>query len=208
MTETIPEGPTDPRLSMSDDKTTVVTPGYGAPLHTGSGTAPIPYSRPPIVPGPPGPVGSPIVPVTEQLDEHPSGRIYTSDAPTQLTTPAPVPEVGADRGKTTITEGVVKRTIDKIVQLTVDEVDGVVGLTQDGSDGAGESVVVRQQDDDVEIDITIKVAFGHVVHEVVDRTRARVIGQTERLLGLNVTDVNVTVADVSFDDAPGDDTLE
>jgi uncharacterized alkaline shock family protein YloU len=195
MTETIPEGPTDPRLSAmaEDNNTTVVNPGYGSPLHTGSGSQPMPYSRPPIVPGPPGPVGSPIVPVTEQLD-HPSGRIYTSEQPTS---PAPIaPEIGGDRGKTTIADDVVERVIEKIVDLTVAEVDGVDDLVPAGDDV--EAVVVRQEGDEVEIDITIRVEFGYVVHEVVDQTRAKVIGQTERLLGLTVTDVNVTVTDVTF----------
>jgi uncharacterized alkaline shock family protein YloU len=186
MTETIPEGPTDPRFSarQDDSGTTVVQPAYGSP-----------FSRPPIVPpvpGPPGPVGSPIAPVTEQLgSDYPSGRIYTSEHPIV----PPAPEVGGDRGKTTIADDVVERVIKKIVDLTVDEVAGVDGLVADGEAG---SVAVRLEGDQVEIDVTIRVEFGHVVHQVVEKTRASIIGQTERLLGLNVTDVNVTVADVVF----------
>jgi uncharacterized alkaline shock family protein YloU len=205
MTETIPDGPTDPRLSAVEDNTTIVSPGYGPPPGPPPGSPAAPFSSPlapPIVPGPPGPVGSPIPPVTEEIsDMEPplGGRVYGETRPE----PARTPEL-AERGKTTVADAVVERIIEKIVNLTADEVAGVHSLYT-GSD-VDQPVTVTMDDADATITIAIQVEFGHIVHEVVEKVRASVISQSERLLGLKVTEVNVHVADVAFDSA--DDAAE
>jgi uncharacterized alkaline shock family protein YloU len=223
MPETIPDGPTDPRLSAVEENTTIVSPGYGPPpdppgmvppqqqYQPGSPAAP--FSRPlapPIVPGPPGPVGSPIPPVTEEIrDAEPpiGGRVYGAGRPAGAPPPAPerTPEL-AERGNTTVSDEVIERTIAKIVDLTADEVAGVHGLYT-GSD-TEQPVTVTLDGSDATIEIAIRVEFGHVVHEVVERVRASVISQSERLLGLKITEVNVLVGDVAFDPAEAADAAD
>jgi uncharacterized alkaline shock family protein YloU len=195
MTETIPDGPTDPRLSVPDDRTSILTPpGYGPPPGT------------PLVPPPP--TGSPVPPPppTEPVSVPPvsgqpfGGRVYSAGE-TRYEPPGGVLDT-AERGKTTISGDVVERVIGKVVDLAADEVAGVHGLIPlpDGDTGASAGPVsVRQEDDRVEIEIALRVDFGHAVHEVVDKVRANVISQTERLLGLTVDQVNVLVGDVSIE---------
>ena len=48
----------------------------------------------------------------------------------------------------------------------------------------------------VAISVTIMVEFGHVVLEVARQVQANVARQTQRMLGLSVVEVNVTVDDV------------
>ncbi|QSB15917.1 Asp23/Gls24 family envelope stress response protein [Natronosporangium hydrolyticum] len=105
------------------------------------------------------------------------------------------PRPGGDRGKTTIAEDVIEQIIDKIVNLTVVEVGGVRGLHSD----EGQPVAVTLDGDQAEISISVRVAFGYAVHDLVEQLRSGVIEQVERLLGLTVTEVNVLVADVTFD---------
>jgi uncharacterized alkaline shock family protein YloU len=197
MSQRIPDGPTDPRLSSVDDNTTIV-PGYGPP----PGSPAAPFSSPltpPTIPAPPGPVGSPIPPVTEELRDADQayGRVYGETR----VEPAPAefkrtPEL-AGRGKTTVADAVIERVIEKIVNLTTNEVAGVHGLYT-GPD-TEQAVSVHLDGENATIDIAIEVEFGHTVHEVVEKVRASVISQSERLLGLNITEVNVLVGDVAFE---------
>jgi uncharacterized alkaline shock family protein YloU len=184
MTEPIPDGPTDPRLSMVQDSTTVVTPpgapGFGPP-------------GPPPPPPPPPPA-----PPTDLATDRPSsgaGRVYSTTEGRYGSEPGQ-PEA-ADRGRTTIADDVVERVIEKIVHLTVDEVAGVHGLYT-GPD-TERAVSVALDGDEATIDIAIQVEFGHAVHEVVEQVRGNVVSQSEKLLGLTVNEVNVLVADVTFD---------
>jgi uncharacterized alkaline shock family protein YloU len=139
--------------------------------------------------------------VTEEFrdaDQPMGGRVYGEGRPE----PAPRPEPGptpelAERGRTTVADEVVERVIEKIVDLTAEEVAGVHGLYT-GPD-AERPVTVQLDGYDAAIDIAIRVEFGHAVHEVVEKVRASVISQSERLLGLKVTEVNVLVGDVAFD---------
>lgn len=135
------------------------------------------------------------------------------------------------RGRTTIADEVVQRVIQKIVDITVDSVDGVHGLRpgvdQFFGEPAGESsgepadkptakssakradraVAVTLTDGQATINVSIEVEFGYAVHDVVHLVRTSVIDSAERLLGLTVAEVNVVVSDVSFDsDAAASDT--
>jgi uncharacterized alkaline shock family protein YloU len=161
---------------MVKDSTTVVTPGYVPP-----------------VPPPPPP--------TDLAADRPSsgaGRVYSTSEGRYGSGPGR-PDAGADRGRTTIADDVVERVIEKIVHLTVDEVAGVHGLYT-GPD-TERPVSVKLDGDRATIEIAIQVEFGHAVHEVVEQVRGSVVSQSERLLGLDVAEVNVLVADVTFDPA-------
>jgi uncharacterized alkaline shock family protein YloU len=198
MTETVPDGPTDPRFTMAhpDEHTTIIPQhGYGGP------------PAPPVPSAPPAP-----------LEPASGGRVYgTGDSgyPLSPEPAAPEPaleepgpeEPGPDRGRTTIADEVVERMIERIVDLAADEVPGVYALHPGAGPDSDRPVSVRLDDGRAVIDIAIKVEFGHPVHEVVDGVRSRVISQSERLLGLSVPEVNVLVAEVIFDPQAGDRSL-
>ena len=120
--------------------------------------------------------------------------------------------VTEERGTTTIADEVV----GKVAGIAAREVAGVydlggdfargfaflkerVGLGGDGEDegsGADRGVRVRLEGTTAQIDMTIVVEFGFVVHSVTDAVRTKVIGSVENMLGLEVTEVNIRVDDV------------
>lgn len=196
MPDSIPDGPTDPRLTAApaEDSTTLISPPPGAP------------------------VGPPVA--------EPPGRVYTAgesryrgepvdepfEEPTAFAQPPAIDPPaagagagdadpgaggpGADRGQTTIAEEVVERVIERIVDLTVEQTPGVRELY---AAEQARPVSVRLDGDQSEIGISVRMEFGHAVHEVVQQVRGQVIAEAERLLGLTVTRVDVLVADVAFD---------
>jgi uncharacterized alkaline shock family protein YloU len=183
-----------------------------------------------------GKLATPAQPQTESV----SGRVPVAPQPPPPATeafpvapqpPAPARRRESGRGLTTIAEDVVERVIQRVVDLTVDEVDGVHGLRPgvdaffgfvdgagtgaagdedaDGTAGSAKkgsgdpdrAVAVKLVDDRATVNLSIEVDFGYAVHEVVEQVRASVISSAERLLGITVTEVNVVVSDVSFDPA-------
>ncbi|MPZ28846.1 MAG: Asp23/Gls24 family envelope stress response protein [Micromonosporaceae bacterium] len=178
MTDTVPDGPTDPRLTVvaeDEESTTIVPqPGYVVP------PMPSAPSAPPAAPEPPG------------------GRVYSTGERSHHSDP---PEA-AGRGRTTVADEVVDRVVEKIVSLVADQVAGARGVHAGGADDAAGPVSVQLDGDQAVIDITLQVEFGHPLHEVVENVRGAVISQVERLLGLTVTEVNILVAEVTFDPAP------
>ena len=137
--------------------------------------------------------------------------VQTAAVPSVPPAPAPPaprpPAHTSGRGKTTISDEVIERVIQKLVDLAVEKVDGVHGL-RGGVDrffGEAESpeqeraVAVRLADGEATINISIEVDFGYAVHSVVNEVRAFVISEAEQLLGLTVAEVNVAVSEVSFD---------
>ncbi|HLU46332.1 MAG TPA: Asp23/Gls24 family envelope stress response protein [Natronosporangium sp.] len=206
MTDPTPD-PTDPRLAaMSDssagEATMIVPVGFGSPVppapepgaeRTGGrvygagevyGTPRQPGPTTPMVPEPAA------APVAEPA--------ATPPEPAGPTGPLP----GADRGSTSIDPVVVERVIEKIVNLTVADVEGVDGLCQPDPAGDGEGerpVQVILEEEDARIALAVRVRFGYPVHQLVEQVRSRVVTEAERLLGLSVAEVNVRVADVVFD---------
>jgi uncharacterized alkaline shock family protein YloU len=127
-------------------------------------------------------------------------------------------ELIAERGTTTIANEVV----EKIAGISAREVPGVydlggdvarvfaavkerIGLGEAEEDNRG--VRVRLEGGTAAINITIVIEFGFVVHSVTEKVRAKVITAVENLLGLEVTEVNIVVDDVHFEDSgpKGDD---
>jgi uncharacterized alkaline shock family protein YloU len=199
--EEFTEGPTDPRLSMGDDQTTIMSPpGYGQP---GS-----------LIPPPPPPPPTAPVSVPPVTGEPFGGRVYTAGETRPEPEPEPAEEEAApsdvvetsDRGATTIDDEVVKRVIDKIASLAVDQVDGVHDLlrTSPSDDGPEDydPVEVKLDGEEVKIDVAVTVEFGYPIREVADKVRGYVIGQAERLLGISVTEMNVLVGGVAIETAP------
>jgi uncharacterized alkaline shock family protein YloU len=113
-----------------------------------------------------------------------------------------------ERGTTTIQDGVVS----KVVGIAAQEVEGVrmggssaqaVGTivsalpgVSDGSGSRGISVEVGEVE--AAADLTMSVEYGRTIHRVAEEVRRHVIRRVENLLGLRVTEVNITVSDVFF----------
>lgn len=174
MTQAYPEGPTEPGLAAApvDDESTTIVPQVG-------------YVVPPMPTSPPGPAAA----------DRAGGSLYSTGERRY----DPVPDPDAERGRTTIADEVVERVIGRIVDLAAEEVAGVHALHAGSGDGADRPVSVQLDGDRAVIDIAIEAEFGHPLHEVVENVRRTVISQSERLLGLTVAEVNVLVAQVSFD---------
>jgi uncharacterized alkaline shock family protein YloU len=114
-----------------------------------------------------------------------------------------------ERGTTTIQDGVVS----KVVGIAAQEVDGVrmgsggasqaVGSVMSAVPGVGsgsESRGVSVEVGEVEaaVDLSVTVEYGKTIHQIAEAVRSNVIRRVENLLGLRVTEVNITVNDIFF----------
>jgi uncharacterized alkaline shock family protein YloU len=121
----------------------------------------------------------------------------------------------SDRGTTTIQDAVVM----SIVGIAAQEVDGVhlshggTRLPGDSSPTVGEflgsltsgqgrsrGISVDVGDRQAAADLTMNVTYGRPVHQVTETVRQNVIRRVESLTGLEVTEVNITVNDVAFEE--------
>jgi uncharacterized alkaline shock family protein YloU len=119
----------------------------------------------------------------------------------------------SDRGSTTIQDAVVI----SIVNVAANEVDGIAfshggtrlpgdtsptvgeffgSLTGSGSGTRGVSVEVGESQ--AAVDLTVNVVYGKSIAQVTEAVRQNVIRRVESLTGLEVTEVNITVNDVTF----------
>ncbi len=132
-------------------------------------------------------------------------------------TPAP-PRPRELKGRIHIADEVV----EKVAGLAAMEVEGVADLGGDfaramesvrerigiGNKRGDQGVKADVQGHQVAISVTIMVEFGHVVLEVARQVQANVALQTQRMLGLTVVEVNVTVDDVRTPKPPRHDEEE
>lgn len=106
--------------------------------------------------------------------------------------------------------------VEKVAGLAATEVEGVADLGGDmertvesvrermgvghrrGDQGVKAHITGRE----VAIEVTIVIEYGHVVMEVARQVQANVASQTNRMLGLQVIEVNVVVDDVRLPEAP------
>ena len=119
----------------------------------------------------------------------------------------------SDRGTTTIQDAVVS----SIAAMAVEEVDeldpphGGTRLPGDTSPTVGEfvdnltggggrtrGISVDVGEEQAALNLTVNVLYGRPIHEVTDALRKNVIRRVESLTGLEVTEVNITVNDVTF----------
>lgn len=144
--------------------------------------------------------------------DHAAPPTVALTVPVPSAPPAPPPQPPAarptaTRGRTTISDDVVGRVIQKIVDLAVERVDGVHGLHPGVDRFFGEeepaeperAVAVTLAEGEATINLAVEVDFGFPVHQVVDEVRGYVIGEVEQMLGLTVAEVNVAVGEVSLD---------
>ncbi len=116
-----------------------------------------------------------------------------------------------ERGGTRIEDSVVS----KIAGIGAQEVDGVrmgggtsqaiggllssvTGGSGGGSGGQSRGVSVEVGAVEAAIDVTLTVAYGISIPQVAEAVRRNIINRVENLVGLNVTEVNITVNDVFF----------
>ena len=113
-----------------------------------------------------------------------------------------------ERGSTTISDSVVS----KIAGIAAQEVDGIrmgsgtsqavggiLGSITGGSGGSqtqGVSVEVGQEE--AAIDLTLTAEYGKSIPQLAEAVRRNVVNRVENLVGLRVTEVNVTVTNVFF----------
>jgi uncharacterized alkaline shock family protein YloU len=123
-------------------------------------------------------------------------------------------EQAATRGRTTIADGVV----EKIAGIATREVPGIhalgggfsrsMGAVRDRVPGArssaGRGVRVEVGEKQTAIDLEVVVEYGVSVTEVAADVRENVIAAVERMAGLEVVEVNISVNDVHLpeEDAP------
>src|SRR4028119_1527535 len=115
-----------------------------------------------------------------------------------------------ERGSTRVEDSVVS----KIAGIAAQEVDGVrmgggtsqaIGgllssVTGGSTGGGGQSRGVSVEVGEVEaaVDATLTVAYGRSIPQVAEAVRRNIINRVENLVGLNVTEVNISVNDVFF----------
>ena len=113
-----------------------------------------------------------------------------------------------ERGTTTIQDTVVS----KVAGIAAQEVEGVrmgggtsqaVGRIMSSVPGVGsqsESRGVSVEVGEVEaaVDLSMRVEYGRAIHQVAEAVRRNVIRRVENLVGLRVTEVNITVNDIFF----------
>jgi uncharacterized alkaline shock family protein YloU len=113
-----------------------------------------------------------------------------------------------ERGSTTIQDGVVS----KVAGIAAQEVDGIrmgggasqavgsimsaVPGVSSGSQSQGVSVEVGEVE--AAVDLSMSVEYGRVIHQIAEAVRTNVIRRVENLVGLRVTEVNISVTDIFF----------
>lgn len=151
----------------------------------------------------------------QQIEQSPAPASTGAEAPAPTAAPQPaaVPEPAAeglpiDNGRTTVSEVVVA----KIAALAAREVAGVHNLglgaarsvtsVRDRIPGnapaptSGVSVEVGQTQAAVDLDIVVE--YGTPITQIARDVRRHVIAAVERLTGLQVVEVNITVDDVNL----------
>ena len=114
----------------------------------------------------------------------------------------------SELGTTTIQDSVVSQ----VAGMAAQEVEGIrmgssttqtVGNIMSAVPGVGsqsESRGVSVEVGEVEaaVDLSLSVEYGRAIHQIVETVRTNVIRRVESLVGLRVTEVNITVSDIFF----------
>jgi uncharacterized alkaline shock family protein YloU/predicted RNase H-like HicB family nuclease len=95
------------------------------------------------------------------------------------------------RGITQVADPVVA----KVAGIASQEVDGITGGSS-GSQTQGVSVEVGQEE--AAIDLTLTAEYGKSIPQLAEAVRRNVANRVESLVGLRVTEVNITVSNIFF----------
>ncbi len=120
----------------------------------------------------------------------------------------------SERGRTTIADSVVQQVagvaaqeVEKVqmgggasaaVGGFLQSVTGVVTGSSSGGGNFARGVSVEVGEEEAAIDLTMAIEYGYSIPQLTDAARRNVINRVENLLGLRVTEVNITVNDVQF----------
>jgi uncharacterized alkaline shock family protein YloU len=132
-------------------------------------------------------------------------------------TPATATISATASGRTVINDGVVA----KIAGIAAREVPGVYalgggaarafGAIRDAinTTDLGQGISVEVGEKQVAVDVTLVADYPVALQDVADRVRAAIVRAIETLVGMEVTEVNITVNDVHVaSDDDSDDTVE
>src|ERR687896_911899 len=112
-----------------------------------------------------------------------------------------------ERGSTTISNAVVSRVAGLAaqgvegVQLgggTARAVGGILDSVAGSSGQSSRGVSVEVGEVEAAVELTMSVEYGRAIHQVAEAVRTNVIRRVESLVGLRVTEVNITVNDIFF----------
>jgi uncharacterized alkaline shock family protein YloU len=156
--------------------------------------------------------------IEDELDEQDGEHVDNAPGDTPGQGVFTLPETGLTSGGMSdgIAEAVKGRikvadeVVEKVAALAALEIAGVADLGGDlerafesvrdriglGSKRANQGVRAQILNEQVTIDITIVIEYGYVVMEVATDVRANVARSVSHMLGMRVTEVNVTVDDV------------
>lgn len=114
-----------------------------------------------------------------------------------------------DRGQTSVQDGVVA----KIAGIAAQEVEGIRmggGGSQaasnimssitggGGSGGQTRGVSVEVGEEEAAVDLTMTTEYGKSIPQLSETVRRNVVNRVENLVGLSVTEVNITVSNIFF----------
>lgn len=115
-----------------------------------------------------------------------------------------------DKGTTSIQDAVVS----KIAGIAAQEVEGIrmggggsqtvgnlLGSITGGSGGSGgqsQGVSVEVGEQEAAADLTLTAEYGKSIPQITEAVRRNVINRVENLVGLKVTEVNITVSNIYF----------
>ena len=140
-------------------------------------------------------------------------------APVQAPVQAPTGPPAGPQRLAAVVKGridVADEVVEKVAGLAAIEVEGVADVGGDferalesvrerigiGHKRGDQGVKARISGREVAIDVTIMIEYGHVVVDVARKVQTNVAVQTNRMLGLNVVEVNVNVDDVRMPRPP------
>lgn len=121
----------------------------------------------------------------------------------------------SDKGRTTISDAVVQQ-VAGIAAQEVEKVQmgggasaavggflssvtgGITGGSTSGGGNYTKGVSVETGEEETAIDLTMAIEYGKSIPQVTEAVRRNVINKVENLVGLRVTEVNVTVNDVQL----------
>jgi len=113
-----------------------------------------------------------------------------------------------ERGATSISDSVVS----KIAGIASQEVDGIRmgsggsqavsgilgSITGGGSSSQTQGVSVEVGQEEAAIDLTLTAEYGKSIPQLAEAVRRNVANRVESLVGLRVTEVNITVSNIYF----------
>ncbi|WP_314215047.1 Asp23/Gls24 family envelope stress response protein [Pseudarthrobacter equi] len=120
------------------------------------------------------------------------------------------------RGRTTVADGVVA----KIAGIAIQEIDGVHALGGGAARAIGnlrervgqkdltQGVSVEVGQTQVAVDVTLVVEYPHPLQQVADNARDAVYSAVEDLVGMEVTEVNITITDIHVPSEDNDDEAD